>query len=149
MFYVLKVMINEKQRPKLRSSYHNCRFASEQKDKGSVSVVVLDSVGDSTDSIGNSTEEWIRQGGRVFLTAADKEHILCGKKLDDRHINFAPSMLKQQFSQLAGLRSTLLQTRKHTVEGRKQQIQTVHSKGDHWIVAFSILTTGDEVLTSI
>ena len=55
-------------------------------------------------------------------------------------------MLKQQFSELAGLKSTLLQTRKHPGEEKKEQIQIVHSRGDHWIVASSIHAAGTEVL---
>ena len=54
-------------------------------------------------------------------------------------------MLKQQFPELASLKSTLLQTRKHPVE-EKEQIQIVHSRGDHWIVASSIHAAGNEVL---
>jgi hypothetical protein len=106
----------------------------------------LDGVGGCTNSTGDSTRHcWVRQGG-IVLATTDKEHILSGKKLNDLHINLAQSMLKQQFSELAGLKSTLLQTKKHTVEEKKEQIQIVHSRGDHWIVASSIHAAGNEVL---
>ena len=82
----------------------------------------------------------------LVLTIADKEHILAREKLDDRHINLAEGMLKQQFSEVAGLKSILLQAKKHPAEDQKQQIQIVHSRGDHWIVASAVFATGDEVL---
>ena len=78
---------------------------------------------------------------------ADKEHILAGGKLDDRHINVAQNLLKQQFSEVAVLQSTLLQAkpRKQCDENSKM-IQIVHSRGDHWIVAATMLSTDDRVL---
>ena len=116
-------------------------LASKKRKTDSPLVVQLDGVGGSTNSTGYSTKDWVQQGG-IVLTITDKEHILSGKKLNDLHINFAQTILKQQFSDLAGLKSTLLQTRKHPVEEKKEQIQIVHSRGDQWIVASS---TGNEV----
>ena len=93
------------------------------------------------------SEEWVRFGKGLVLTLADKEHILAGGKLDDRHINVAQNLLKQQFSEVAGLQSTLLQAkpRKLCDENRKM-IQIVHSRCDHWIVAATMLSTDDRVL---
>ena len=119
-------------------------MASKKRKIDSSPVVQYDGVGGSTNSTGDSTKDWVRQGG-IVLTTTDKERILSGKKLNDLHINLAQTMLRQQFSELAGLKSTLLQTRKHPRE-EKEQIQIVHSRGDHWIVASSIHAAGTEVL---
>ena len=56
-----------------------------------------------------SSQEWVHFGKGLVLTLADKEHILAGGKLDDRRINVAQNLLKQQFSEVAGVQSTLLQ----------------------------------------
>ena len=44
-------------------------------------------------------------------TIADKKRILDGEKLDDRHVDLAQNLLKQQFSELGGRQSTLLQAK--------------------------------------
>ena len=83
------------------------------------------------------SEEWVRFGKGLVLTLADKEHILAGGKLDDRHINVAQNLLKQQFSEVAGLQSTLLQAKPRKQCDKNRKI--VHSRGDHWIVAATML----------
>ena len=56
-------------------------------------------------------------------------------------------MLKQQFSELGGLQSTLLQAKPQKQHAKKTKtIQIVHSRGDHWIVAATMLAIGDRVL---
>ena len=94
-----------------------------------------------------SSEEWVRFGKGLILTLADKEHILAGGKLDDRHIDVAQNLLKQQFSEVGGLQSTLLQAKpRKRCEENKKMIQIVHSRGDHWIVTAMVLSTDDRVL---
>ena len=122
-------------------------LASKKRKINSPLVIQLDGIGGSTNSTGYSTKYWVQQGG-IVLTTTDKEHILSEKKLNDLHINLAQT-IKQQFSDLVGLKSTLLQTRKHPVEEKKEQIQIVHSRGDHWIVASSIHAAGNEVLVLV
>ena len=100
------------------------------------------------DSSSEVTEkEWVRFSKDLVFTFADKECILAGEKLDNRHINFAQNMLKKQFSEVGGLQSTLLQAKpqKQRTENKKM-IQIVHSHGDHWIVAATMLATDDRVL---
>ena len=53
------------------------------------------------------TKEWVQLGG-IALTGTDKELIMAGEKLNDLHINMAQGLLKQQFSEITGLKSTLL-----------------------------------------
>ena len=73
----------------------------------------------------------------ITLTERDREIILSGKELNDKHINFAQAILKQQFKGIAGLQSTLL------LSGMKSRLpcgalQIVHVRGNHWIVASTI-----------
>ena len=83
-----------------------------------------------------ASEEWVRFGKGLILTLADKEHILTGGILDDRHIDVAQNLLKQQFPEVGGLQSILLQAKpRKRCEENKQMIQIVHSCGDHWIIA--------------
>lgn len=93
-----------------------------------------------TDSV-----QWVKFGG-IELSKADKDEILQGMKLDDHTVNMAQSLLKCQFPEIAGLRSTLLQTKEQPKGGSDtNKLQIVHSRGDHWIVASTILATKDEV----
>ena len=64
-----------------------------------------------------------------------------GDKLSDLHINFAQQLLKKQFPEINGLHSTLLQSKAVVTESSKptvNNLQIVHDRGDHWIVAFNI-----------
>ena len=73
----------------------------------------------------------------ITLTEEDREIIVSGEELNDKHINFAQAILKQQFKGIAGLQSTLL------LSGMKYPLpcgalQIVHVRGNHWIVASTI-----------
>ena len=69
-------------------------------------------------------------------SCAEAEGVIIGEKLSDVHINFAQQLLKQQFPQLNGLKSTLLQSKENTGEFLPAQIQIIHFRSrDHWIVA--------------
>lgn len=93
-------------------------------------------------------KEWVQFGKGLVLTTADKEHTLAGEKLNDRHIDFAQNILKEQFCTIRGLQSTLLQekARKMPTEKNTRVIQIIHSRGDHWIVASTLLPTDSSVL---
>ena len=65
----------------------------------------------------------------------------------------AQGLLKQQFSKVTGLKSTLLQakkkkkkkkTKKPAKENDKLKIQIVHCRGDHWIAASTVFAADDE-----
>lgn len=119
-------------------------LASKKRKVTDASTILPNTAEDSSSQV---TKEWIRFGKGLVLTLADKEHILAGEKLNDRHIDLAQNMLKQQFSEIGGLQSTLLQAKsqKQRTENKKV-IQIVHSRGDHWIVAATMLATDDGVL---
>ena len=78
---------------------------------------------------------WVKFG-KLVLTTSQREEIDHGERLKDYHINFAQEIIRSQF-QINGLQSTLLQSsRKITCN----KLQVIHSRGNHWIVASTILS---------
>ena len=74
----------------------------------------------------------------------DREEIECDEMwLTDKHINYAQALIKAQF-QIQGLQSTLLQKSMHRVPSNMLQI--VHCRGNHWIVASTILSPPGVIL---
>ena len=78
---------------------------------------------------------------RVSLTLSDRDEIAGGFQLNDKHINYAQTILKYQFS-IKGLQSTLLQA---SSTPRVNQLQIVHVRGNHWITASTILSKPNAV----
>ena len=79
---------------------------------------------------------WIRFGS-LILTAEDRKLIIEGKELNDKHIDFAQSLIKHQFTNIEGFISTLLFSNKDCALHKPGVpiIQIVHTHGNHWIVA--------------
>ena len=81
---------------------------------------------------------WTKVDG-IVLSRRDKEKISKGEMLDDLVINSVQVLLKKQFPDLLGLQSTLLQSSKQqSVKENHNQVQIIHSRGNHWIVASTI-----------
>ena len=77
----------------------------------------------------------------------DTEAIPNGKELINSHVGFAQALLKQLFPHLNGLQPTVLQA-KQTLGVQKplpSQLQVIHSRGDHWILASNISCTNGDV----
>ena len=66
----------------------------------------------------------------------DRDEIDGGCRLNDQHINHAQAMIKCQFS-LEGLQCTLFQ---NSQQPPFNELQIIHSRGNHWIVASSLLS---------
>ena len=66
-----------------------------------------------------------------------EKNILDGNKLTGIPINKALGIIKQQFPNIQGLQSTLLQY-KGRKSVTKDQVQVIHDRGDHWIVASNV-----------
>ena len=64
--------------------------------------------------------------------------VTSGEKLSDIPINLAQQLLKKQFASVHGLQSTLFQFKPRVGEPPDNQLQIIHSRGDHWIVASTI-----------
>ena len=84
----------------------------------------------------NNINLWVKCG-KISLSKLQRQEIERGDWLDDYHINFAQNLIKIQFN-IEGLQSTLLQKScKPTVN----QLQIIHTRGNHWIVASTILSS--------
>lgn len=68
-----------------------------------------------------------------------------GDLLSDIPINLAQNFLQAEFPNIKGLQSTLLQSKKRLSPHTKNQLQIIHSQGNHWIVVSSIDCDGGVV----
>ena len=88
-------------------------------------------------SDGHDQKPW-KRFEHIHLTANDKGIITKGLKLTDNHMNFAQTMLRQQFRHVTSLQLTYLL---HTAWARQSDVnalQIIHSRGDHWLVMTTI-----------
>lgn len=72
-----------------------------------------------------------------LLTEDDLEVVRSGEELNDKHINFAQSILRTQFQGISGLQSTLLLSGLQTPLP-PGALQIVHVRGNHWIATSTI-----------
>jgi len=79
---------------------------------------------------------WVRHG-RSFLTTAERDMINYGRQLNDKHINYAQTVMQSQFS-IKGMQLTLYQ---HTRKPPENELQIVHSRSNHWITASTIFAS--------
>ena len=85
------------------------------------------------------SDTWIKID-RIALTLFDKQLIINGRRLHDKHIQFGQCMIHRQFLGIGGLRSTLLQDRYY--EFPRNSIQAVFCKTrQHWVVASNMHVT--------
>ena len=101
---------------------------------------------DSTSST-SMTCIWVTLNSHHFsLSNMEKDIIVNGETLSDLHINFAQTVLKQQFRIENGLNSTILQSNVPPHLKQPPQIQIIHSRGNNWIVASTVFAKEDEVV---
>ena len=82
------------------------------------------------------------------LSDPDIESIIMGAELSDLHINLAQRILKEQFSHINGLESTLLQGKRHTLteDMVKNKLQIIHClERHHWVTASTVNNAPVEV----
>ena len=95
----------------------------------------------------DSPQAWLSLN-HMTLKNEDEEIIHMREQLNDKHMNFAQLLLKQQFTNLQGLCSTLLLFRQKQifVNARSRKVlQIVHSRQNHWIVGSTIDCDDKEV----
>ena len=90
----------------------------------------------------DDSECWVQLNG-IVLSQLDKNHVHDGRWLNDKHINYAQSLLKNQFPHIDGLKDTLLVHKKQ--EKIKQGVQIIHTRGNHWIVASNLRNSNCEI----
>ena len=91
---------------------------------------------DDIDYSHSNTGMWVKCG-KISLSKSQRQDIERGDWLDDYHINFAQNLIKIQFN-IEGLQLTLLQK---SCVPTVNQLQIVHTRGNHWIVASTILSS--------
>ena len=82
---------------------------------------------------------------RLDLPDTEVNKINGGEKLTDLSMNLAQQLINNQFPAINGLQSTLLQNKPRIGAAPMDQLQIIHSRGDHWIVASTVGSNGDEV----
>ena len=88
------------------------------------------------------SDTWVQFNG-IVLSQLDKDQLREGRWLNDKHINYAQSLLKKQFPHIDGWRETLLIHRKQ--EKIKQGVQIIHTCGNHWIVASTLGSSTSDI----
>ncbi len=70
----------------------------------------------------------------------DKDIIVSGKELTEKHISFYQEITRKQFPRVSGLQSTLfLATYPHLPPPvTSAHIQIVHARGNHWVAVANI-----------
>ena len=78
------------------------------------------------------------------MTIGDKQDILEGSELNDKHVNAAQLLLHKQYPSIRGLCSTL---KPEVMVGGwvRGYVQIFHSRSNHWIVASTIGCEDGEV----
>ena len=107
-----------------------------KKVKAESLVIVEDEVEDEQTSTSGTNPQWLKFQG-CLLMETDREAIVSDDLLNDRHINYAQTLLHYQFPLTEGLHNTLLQ-KKNRQQKIKCGIQIIHDRGNHWIVASTI-----------
>ena len=96
---------------------------------------------------GESSVDEVPETKKIKLSVSESENvtdwqrdIMRGEMLSDIAINIAQRLLKKQFPNLTGLQPTLYQLKDQTDEGviLENQLQVIHCRGNHWIVASSV-----------
>ena len=86
---------------------------------------------------GVAPKQWLNRNG-IMVTECDKNVIMEGEQLTDKHINFAQQILKNHFTNLSGLQSTLLLAKSTRISNTNMYLQIFHDRDSHWIVVSTI-----------
>ena len=78
--------------------------------------------------------------GHIYLTVEDKDIVVNGSVLNDKHINYGLNLIRNQYSDISGLQSTLLQRSRKVSPflAGENALQVIHCLECHWIVASTI-----------
>ena len=92
----------------------------------------------SADGAPNSEEPAKKKRRVSQVTGEDIEEIEKGERLSDIHMEYAQMLLKHQFPVLNGLKSSLYQYKELDVKPKKDHLQMLHNRNNHWIVASTV-----------
>ena len=122
----------------LASAEKNSLTSSPVKDEPASVVNPLVATLDETESKERqipASSEWTKTHD-IVLMMDDRQLILSGQRLTDKHINFAQRLIQDQFKHLNGLRLTLIQDKPYT-GSKKHFLQVLFVKEGHWVVLAS------------
>ena len=74
---------------------------------------------------------------KIQLDSDDRNAIIHGQRLNNKHINYAQSLLSDKFPDVAELKSTLLQ-QKIRLDSSRPFVQILHVHNDHWITVSNL-----------
>ena len=98
------------------------------------SIATLDKA-ESKERQSPASLEWTKTHD-IVLMMEDRQLILSGQRLKDKHINFAQRLIQDQCKHLNGLRLTLIQDKPYT-GSKKHLLQVLFIKEGHWVVLAS------------
>ena len=85
-----------------------------------------------------SESQWLcHDRCKIQLDSDDRNAIIHGQRLNDKHINYAQGLLSDKFPDVAGLKSTLLQ-QKIRLDSSRPFVQILHVHNDHWITVSNL-----------
>ena len=118
---------------------------STSSDPGNLDMHVVVTDGNNTVDGDEDGDDGKPSAKRSRLGELEIESIVMGVELSDIHINIAQRVLKQQFPEFNGLKSTLFQEKEQilTESNVTNKILIIHcEKRHHWIVASTTNITG-------
>ena len=87
----------------------------------------------STSKGKGKSDLWVICNG-YRLYNKDKQQLLNGKELTDKHINSACALLREQYPEIGGIQLTLYQQCDRALKQPKHAIQILHIQPNHWAV---------------
>jgi len=121
------------------------KVKQEPKEDGNYSLEAKRIKVEDDDEVQNSFQEiWATCAGSQIKLFQEDKLALEFDRLNDRHINFAQTLLRNQFSQCYGLQNTLLQGR-HEYDVSTKIVQILHARGYHWVVISNLLCHDNEI----
>ena len=82
--------------------------------------------------------EWVCLARRMSLQVKEKDVIIQGEQLTDEHINASQKLLKEQFTWLEGLCTTLKVTICSYTTWIPNYLQIFQTRGNHWVTITTI-----------
>ena len=160
--FAMNIKILKKQNEKVKAEPLDLVPSSSQSVHGNDIKVEQTSISGNSDNNLVDAFPGIQADSSSFLTASigepitkkqrlsdpDIESIIMGTELSDLHINLAQRILKEQFSHINGLESTLLQGKRQalTEDMVKNKLQIIHClERHHWITVSTVNNAPGEV----
>ena len=98
----------------------------------------LTNEGDISEPSSSKPVDWTVVGQHV-LTEDDRDCLMSGEWLNDKHINAAQQLLKERYPIISGFQDTTLQlTRTYHIQKGKIFVQILHVNHNHWVTISTV-----------